>query len=213
MLPNSRPWSLPPASTEIWAYFMRSDDFVGNSIAALTDGDWSHAGLMVYHTCGIADVYEAIFADGKICKRDAKQRFTAFLAESPHNRLLLIPLHRDVLNYGDAEVSLVIEYADSCVADVSYGRWQLIGMALAQRFGLSIPSSPTKQVCSEFLARCLGGGDHDEDAPIICDLRDDRHNTYDLVTPDSAKRRVMDIVAGYGAYTRKTLPQLSPEFT
>ena len=211
---DSNPWTRPPAATELWAYWMRSADFVGNAIAALTDGAWSHAGLMVYHpTTNSAEVYEAIFADGKIDKRDAKARFQSFLDADLHNRRLLVPLRREVFGYGDAEVQRVIDYADSCVRDVSYGRWQLLGMALAQRFGIPFPGSTTKQVCSELLARCLGAGDHEGDTPVICDLRDDRHDTYDLCTPDSTKRRLMDILAGYGDFTRKYAPLRSPAFT
>jgi hypothetical protein len=63
------------------------------------------------------------------------------------------------------------------------------------------------------VARCLGGGDHETAAPVICDLRDSRHNTYNLVTPNSVARRLMDITAGYGPYTRPVRPQRSPVFS
>ena len=213
MLGDSSPWSLPPLRTELWLYFMRSYDFVGNAIAALTDGDWSHTGLMIYQPDGVAIVYEAIFSDNAIDCRNAKARFDSFLAEDPRNRLLLVPLRPAPFLYGAGEVSRVKAYADSCVADVSYGRTQLLGMMLAQRFGIPLPDSKTKQVCSEFVSRCLGGGDSDTEAPVICDLRDDRHDSYDLVTPDSAKRRLMDILSGYGPFTQLTNQQRSPVFT
>ena len=210
---DSSPWAKPPAQIELWAYWMRSDDFIGNAIAGITDGDWSHAGLMIYRPDNTADVYEAIFEDNKIDKRYAVPRFTSFLAASPGNRLLLVPLRRDVFGYTDDDVARVIKYAESCVKDVSYARWQLVGMALAQRLGLPVPSSTTKQVCSEFLARCLGSGDEEWNVPTLCDLRDDRHDTYDLCTPDSTKRRMMDILAGYGAFTSLHNRFFAPEFT
>ena len=216
MLPDSHPWSLPPSEPELWVFFMRSADFVGNSISALTDGDWSHCGLMLYTPNNDAVVYEAIFAKNAIVKRDARERFRAFSAESAKNRLMLVPLrHAGIFCYGEIAVDRVIEYAESCVKDVTYGRWQLLGMALAQRLGITalVGKSATKQVCSELVARCLGGGDHETDAPVICDLRDSRHNTYNLVTPNSVARRLMDITAGYGPYTRPFRPQLSPIFS
>lgn len=187
----------PPAKPELWAYWMRSHDWIGNAIAATTGGLWSHTGLLVYLPDGTACVYEALFAEGRIVKQDARQRLATFIATDYRNQLCAVP----IAWADDTSVASAIEYAESCVRDVIYARWQLLAMLAAQRYGLPVPRSTTKQVCSEFVARALGGGDSEAAIPRICDLRDSRHKTYDEVTPDSAFRRVMAIVAGYGDYT------------
>ena len=190
-----------PLQSELFVYVMRTYDFVGNAIAAITDGAWSHTGLGVRLPDNNARVYEAILADNAIDRRDARQRFSAMLTDDSRNRLCVIPLERCLLGYNDADVLKVLTYADSCVKDVSYGTFQLLSMALAQRFGIPVPQSTVKQVCSEFVSRALGGGDDESAAPVICDLRDDRHTSYDLVTPDSGFRRTLAIVSGYGKAT------------
>ena len=200
-----RIFDTPPATPQLYAYWMRFRDWIGNSIAAVTDGQWSHAGLLLFNPDGGAVVYEALFGAGKIVKQDARKRFNSFLSDNADSQLCVVPVVAE-----DWQVATALRYAESCVADVSYGRWQLGAMLLAQRWGLPVPRSTTKQVCSELLARTLGGGDDDAAAVLIMDLRDTRHTTYDEVTPDSTFRRMMAIVAGYGDFThnppRKTKP-------
>jgi hypothetical protein len=196
----------PPAKPELWLYWMRSHDFIGNSIAMLTDGLWSHAGVLVYNPDGTAYVYEALFAEGKIVKQDARQRLATFCANI-ENQLCVVPVVAE-----DYQVAAALRYAESCVGDVTYGRMQLLAMLAAQRYGAPMARSPKKQVCSEFQARCVGGGD-DETAPcIIMDLRDDRHRPYDFVTPGSGFRRMMTLLAGYGDYTQHPPRTFSPIF-
>jgi hypothetical protein len=193
---TGRLFNIAPKQPELYAFWMRSHDWIGNSIAALCDGEWSHAGVVAHMPDGSAVVYEALFAEGKIVKRDALTRFNSFLSADARNSLLVLPVECT----SPDKVSACITYAESCVRDVSYGRFQLLGMALAQRFGITwfARQSTTKQVCSEVQARIFGGGD-DESAPVrITDLRDTRHNRYDLVTPDSSKRRMTSILAGCG---------------
>jgi hypothetical protein len=175
---------------------MRSRDFVGNAIAAVTDGQWSHAGLLLFNPDGSAWCYEALFDKGRIVKQEARPRFRSFLRDNKDSQLCIVPVQSETVF-----IAAALRYAESCVKDVAYGRWQLGAMLLAQRFGLPVPHSTTKQVCSEFLARTLGGGDNDHGAALIMDLRDTRHTTYDEVTPDSSFRRMMTLAAGYGDYT------------
>jgi hypothetical protein len=198
----------PPEKPELWVFWMRSHDFVGNAIASVTDGLYSHTGLMVYNPDGVATCYEAIFAKGSIVKVDARQRFKEFLAESAKNQMCLVPITWAT----DTQIATALRYAESCVKDVAYGRWQLLAMLGAQRWGFPIRGSTTKQVCSELVARALGGGDVESACPCICDLRDSRHNRYDLVNPDSAFRQMMAIVAGYGNYTNNPPIMLHPDF-
>jgi hypothetical protein len=197
----SRLFDQPPMTRELWAFWMYSSDFIGRSIGALTDGVWSHTGLMVYEPDGTANVYEALFAEGKIVKRDAKERFRSFLSKNKDWKLCAVRVFVADNYQTTYDLQEVIRYADSCVGDVIYGRFQLVSMALAQRFGIPVPRSTKKQVCSEFLARCLGGQDNDTASCIVCDLRDPRHQTYDEVTPDSSFRRMMAILAGCGSTT------------
>jgi hypothetical protein len=213
---QSIPFGTPPIATEIWLYWTHwENDIFGRGIMALTDGCWGHAGMMIFNPDGTAFVYEAIVADNAIDRRDARARFQSFLAEDPRNRLLLVPLRREVFGYGDDQVAKAVAYADTCVKDVTYSKMQIIGMALAQRLGLTFLAhgGPTKQVCSEFQARCVGGGDDESASPTIIDLRDERHNTYDLVTPNSTSRRAMDLLAGYGEFTQLINPKRSMDFT
>jgi len=202
--------SKPPADAELSIYFMRSYDFSGDAIAALCDGSWSHTGLMVQDLAGKCIVYEAILADNAIDKRDAIPRFQSFLADDPRNRLCILPLPRALLGYADAEIDLVVHYAEACVGDVTYATGALLGLAFAQRLGINLPDSPSKQVCSEFVARVLGGGDHEAAAPIVCDLRDDRHNAYCLVTPDSVFRRACAVMSGVGDFTNPAITRRTP---
>lgn len=196
----------PPATPQLFAYWMRSHDFVGNAIAAVTDGQWSHAGLLLFNPDGSAWCYEALFAEGKIVKQDARKRFQSFLKDNHDSQLCVVPIQAE-----DWQVIAALRYADSCVKDVTYGRWQLGAMLLAQRFWLPVFPSTTKQVCSELLSRILGGGDDERGAVLIMDLRDSRHSTYDRATPDSTFRRMMCIVAGYGDYTNPAVLKSSPE--
>lgn len=199
----------PPAKPELWAFWMRTFEFVGNSIAAITGGLWSHMGILVYLPDGSAWVYEALFAEGKIVKQDARKRFATFIASDYRNQLCVVP----VTWATDAAIASALEYAESCVKDVIYARWQLLAMLAAQRYGLPVPRSTTKQVCSEFGSRFFGGGDCETAVPRICDLRDVRCKTYDEVTPESAFRRMMAIVAGYGDFTHNPPIQNHPAFT
>jgi hypothetical protein len=74
----------------------------------------------------------------------------------------------------------------SLAGHTSYSEWQLVCMWAFERFGIPVPRSPHKMVCSELTSRVL--------TPEI-DLRDKVRTRFDEVNPNSAFRAWMRLHA------------------
>ena len=113
--------------------------------------------------------------------------------------------HRPLFRFAekDGKRKLVVAYTDldartseekrqvcrAMVGTVGYGQAQLVLMALSERYHLPVPHSPSRVVCSEAVSRIL--------YPQI-DLRDARRKRHDMVNPNSAWRRWLEMKCGYG---------------
>lgn len=178
---------------EIFAFFSIWGDYRSSrTISWLTDGPWSHCGLVFKMEGGAMCYFEAIPNGGFQGPRPL-WKLTRAVMEDDRRRNVIVPLHLD-----RAAVGAKWHVCLNLRGHRSYASLQLLAMAAFERYGIPVPTSPRRVVCSEILSRIL--------APEI-DLRDARRTKHDEVNPNSAWRRLLEIMAGYGYVNAPPLPQ------
>lgn len=149
----------------------------------MTDGPWAHMGLAFGMSDESGQYCEALMGENVTGPKDVA-KLTALQAENSKTRIAFVLLQ---LTPEECEQKRQLCFAWRGV--MTYSKPQLLAMAMFERYGLPVPHSPSRVVCSEFVARVL--------YPQI-DLRDLRRTRFDEVNPNSAWRRLMEIQAGMG---------------
>ncbi len=157
-------------------------------IAAASDGWASHMGVGFELEDGRQVYYESLIKQGFVGP-DPIDKLYAYVHSVAAARAIIIDAGLD------AQTSArKLSICEANAGTTGYNQWQLASMLMLERYGLPVPHSPNRWVCSEAAARIL--------YPEI-DLRDMRRTTFDAVNPNSAWRRWCEIAAGYA--------QLAPE--
>lgn len=153
-----------------------------------TQGPWGHVGLIVEFPTGEMVLFEALAGKGFVGPRPLQESLD-YLDGRGGTYLLSHPLQ---LMTGQA--NSVYADAQAMVGTVSYSKRQLLGMFFAERYGIPLPSSENRVVCSEACARLV--------YPYL-DMRDIDHDQFDKVSPNSLYWRHCELHAGYdsGAVT------------
>lgn len=167
------------------------------AIQSATDGPWGHVFLgfeweWADHPDGrvLACYYEALFSDGVTGPWPIK-RVLDWHQETRHHRLAMVYI--PTILSPDRRLDIALRCAESAVGKQSYFAWQLAAMLVFERYGIPVPRSDNRTVCSEFVAWALDG---------VIELRDRRRRRFDEVNPNSAWRRACEEVAGQGQYNR-----------
>lgn len=179
----------------IWLFWTDTSEFWSRSIRFATGGEFSHVGIGFDLDDGTREYFEALFSGG-FTGPQKPSKLSAFIDKSVGNRCLVIRLDPEMFGYSPGDVFEIHarckEWAAAGSTHRGYNRVQLAGMLLFERFGIPLRHSENKVVCSEAVSRLL---------ERIIDLRDYRHTTHDTVSPSSAFRRLMSVLAGYGHWT------------
>lgn len=173
-------------AVSISLFWLYSGTAVARAIRVATDGPWGHCGVIFRLADGTEVYYEALFGEG-FRGPTAIAKLHAYVLQDRRRRLAVVPISMDVVGPAAAEAKR--RQADEMVKTAGYGEWQLVGMLFFERYGLPVFHSPGRVVCSEAISRLA--------APEL-DLRDARRSDHDKVNPNSAWRRLMEILAGYG---------------
>jgi hypothetical protein len=180
----------------IWLFWTDTGEFWSRAIRFATGGEWSHMGIGFDLEDGTREYYEALFSGG-FTGPLKPSKLAEFLGKDASNRCCIIRLDPRQFGYSPG---VLFEIHANCKAwstagasHRGYNRVQLAGMLLFERWGVPLRHSENKVVCSEAVSRLL---------ERIVDLRDYRHTSHDTVSPASAWRRVMSILAGYELWTR-----------
>jgi len=180
----------------IWLFWTDTGEFWSRAIRFATGGEFSHMGIGFDLGDGTREYYEALFSGG-FTGPQKPSKLSDFLAKSARNRCLVIPLDPATFGYTAGDVFEIHARCKEWAADGSkhrgYNRVQLAGMLLFERWGVPLRHSENKGVCSEDVSRLI---------ERILDLRDYRHTSHDTVSPSSAFRRLMSVLAGYGHWTQ-----------
>jgi len=166
-----------------WSY---SATVPGAVIAFGTDGPFSHMGIGFDLSIKERVYYEALLRDGFHGPRRVEV-LCRYIQEKPKRKL--------VIEYTDFNAETSERKRRQCetmVGQAGYHAVQLVLMALSERYWIPVPRSPSRVVCSEGVSR------------IVCpelDLRDARRKRHDMVNPNSAWRRFLEIKCGHGSIT------------
>lgn len=169
-----------------WVY---SDSRMAKLTKFSTDGPFSHMGIGFELTDGSEIYFEALKHDGFVGPKPISS-VRKYVAENTARKLVLeyTPLNEDISNRKLIECKKL-------VGTVGYYSFQLALMGLSERYHFPVPRSPSRVVCSEAVSRIV--------FPEI-DLRDSRRTRHDMVNPNSAWRRWLEIKCGYGYINKAT---------
>lgn len=157
-------------------------------IQRATDGVWGHMLVGFQLDDGSACYFEALLGDGVTGPWPIERLLT--WEREPSHRAAIVFLPDTLHEEGDPVRAL--DRALSAVGRQSYSAPQLLAMGLSERYGFPVWRTEHRTVCSEFVAWVLLG---------ILDLCDRRRRIIDQLTPNSAWRRLMECLAGYGRFT------------
>jgi len=180
------------SAVSVWALFTRSEEPIGKAIRFAAGEPWQHAGIGFTLADGEGVYYEAHWNDGFAGPKPL-ERLLTWGRKAAGNEYVIVPLPR----LPQERAQDIRACAQALTGIASYGRAQLFWMLLFERWRIPVPRSPAKMVCSEALARLV--------QPEY-DLRDRAHRTWDVVTPASAWRRLMEYEAGYSHWTGPPRP-------
>ena len=165
-------------------------NFSGSSLARLnrvfTDGPWGHMGGGFDLSDGTSEIYEALFGRGFIGPTPLRS-LKAWQLRQPERKMAIVYLDLD-----EEQSEVKRQTCKRMVGTIGYAEFQLVLMGLFERYGLPVPRSPRRVVCSEAWSRIL----HPE-----MDLRDRRRRRDDYVNPNSAWRRMLEIKCGFAGFT------------
>lgn len=198
---QDQPITLPALITTQAVYlgFTADDDMtVSRIIQRATDGIWSH--MFVAFKLASPDAnrvvyYEALLGSG-VTGPWPIERLLAWAEDKRTHRYCMLALETG----SQAKMQGALTRAMSAVGKQSYGKTQIVAMALSERYGLPVFRSQDRTVCSEFAAWVVQD---------IVDLRDRRRRIWDQVNPNSAWRRLAEERAGVGNYT-SLVPRIPP---
>lgn len=163
----------------------------GKACQMITDGPWNHAFIGFRFMDGEECYFEALLDRG-VTGPWPIARLQAWMEEDlKKHRCALVDLPRSLIPGQNPAPAMAA--ARSAVGRHSYFKYQLLAMALFERYGRAIVRSEDKTVCSEYVAWVLQG---------IIDLRDRRRDKFDAVNPNSAWHRLCEELAGLGLHTR-----------
>jgi len=170
----------PPIRT--FLYWLNSGSRFARLIAFASDGPWSHMGGGFELEDGTIERFEALKHQGFNGPKPM-QSLLDFVQSDPKRRM--------AIEYTDLDAEQSVIARDRCksmVGKVAYGELQLALMGLSERYFLPVPTTRGVTVCSEAWSRIL--------EPWV-DLRDRRRHKHDMVNPNSAWRRFLEIKGGY----------------
>lgn len=173
-----------PKAIAIWAFFSYTPTAFERLIVSFAGQPWAHCGVGFHLADGSQVYYESLFADG-VCGPKPVDKLHDFKSEKPGNRIAIVPLCDIAADDAEAMRAMVHGF----VGRIGYAKVQVLQKAFCERYGIPVPASPNRMDCSELLSRVLAGR---------MDLRDRKHRKFDEVTPASAWRRLMEVLAGYG---------------
>lgn len=169
---------MPIQVIPFWSYSF--DSKMSHIIVSITKSPFSHTGIAFLFADGHIEYFEALFSDGFEGPKDG-HKLTVF-GLKPGNRLQMLPLYA-------SEETVAGMYATAmAMRGAGYNALQLLSIALSERYGIPVPRSPKKLICSEAHARIL--------YPFY-DVRDLHRPRFEAVTPQSCWVRHLEIRAGF----------------
>jgi len=184
---------------KVWLFWtMDYNEWSSKLIAKMTDGPWSHVGIGFTSDNGKEFFYEAHVKHGF---HGPNTMYSLELRNISHKRTMC----KVYLSYPKEAAQAMHKEADRWVKSDdhnSYNTIQLIWMALNERYGIPVPRSPKRMVCSEAVAKLLRFPNSLQMNGVqVMDLRDKTRPIDDEVTPNSAWARYCEIRCGLGKYT------------
>lgn len=169
---------MPIQVIPFWSF--AADSKLSKIITSITKSAFSHTGVAFRFPTGRIEYFEALYSDGFQGPKDGKK--LAEFASKPGNRVqsLQLPAREDIVE------RMYLTAMD--MRGHGYNTMQLLSIALSERYGIPVPRSSNKLICSEAHARIL--------YPHY-DVRDIFHRRFEAVTPQSAWVRHLEIRSGY----------------
>lgn len=159
--------------------FTRGEGLLSRAIARITDGHWSHVALGFVRDDNSRCYFESLISEGFIGPKDYMDVID--WADEDERRdftTIYLPL-------GPASSARVYQRAEVCDERIGYSVLQLVAIWALIRFGIPVPRSPRRWICSEAVATLL--------YPEL-DLRGCGRDTFDSVDPNSIYRRTVQIL-------------------
>ena len=179
---------------EVAAGFSRSRGFWAGRIMAATQSHWCHAMIRFRFEDGSYRLFESRIQTRGFAETDPALYDLEALAEAgletDVEAVRFVPI-ADSDSAHPVSLQEALTRCEQWCGASPYPIWQLAAIWMSHRYGLSVPVSEGKLICSEavaVIASILG-----------VDLRDRWHPNFDAVTPGSAWNNLMAIRAGYGA--------------
>lgn len=185
------------------AGFSRSSGFWANRIMSADSSWWCHAFIrFVFDDCSIRIFESRIQTRGFTETDPAYYDLEALKEAEKETRLKDVAFVRicssaasqsdNVPRVSLGRIALALKLCEQWCGAKAYPIAQLAAIWLAKRYGIPVPISEDKLICSEALA-------------VICfelgvDLRDKWHPNFDSVTPGSAWNNLVAKRAGYGQH-------------
>lgn len=169
---------MPIQVLPFWTY--AADSRISRIITGITKSAFSHTGIAFRFADGRCEYFEALLSDGFNGPKDG-HKLTVFGLQ-PGNRLQILPLSASEDNVAGMYLTAM------AMRGAGYNTVQLLSIALSERYGVPVPLSPNKMICSEAHARIL--------YPFY-DVRDLYRPRFEAVTPQSAWVRHLEIRAGF----------------
>lgn len=169
------------------AGFSRSKGFWARRIMSTTDAWCCHCFIRFLYDTGETRIFES-----RIQTRGFRETSPDFYDPSANpsiEAVAYVPIYSDV-----DRIWRAAELCQQWVGVKPYPISQLAWIWMAQRYGVRVPLSENRLICSEALAVLLN--------EMGIDLRDEWHPTWDSVTPGSAWNNLMAANAGFGKFTR-----------
>jgi len=178
-------WSFVP---ELWSKLIVS--ITGRDLPDNSDC-FSHMGIAFEFEDYTTEAFEALFEKGFFGPEPMQSIVEKVEKKSGH-----IVIRRTDISGEPARA--IYEKARDWVGTMGYNRKQLASMWFFERFGrvfgLHVPHSPRKVVCSEAVARLVAGPNPEKIEWPCMDLRDKVRARFDEVNPNSGYRSYIKIM-------------------
>lgn len=173
------------------AGFSRSRGFGAKLIMSTTEAFWCHTFIRFRFSDRQSRTFESRISSGGFNESNPFDYDLHYLkeagVETNVEAVCVVPLLDDP---GDPRLPIALTLCKQWSGAKSYPLFQLAAIWLSRRYGLPVPQSSEKLICSEALAVIA--------FELGVDLRDKWHPNFDSVTPGSAWNNLMAIRAGYG---------------
>jgi hypothetical protein len=175
-------------AVSVFLFFTAADDErFSRATQAACDGPWSHIGIGFTMSDGSRVYFEALLKRGFVGPRPFSGLVKWGLEK--HHRFLVVELPARLIINPQAIYEDALEMTAKWSGRHGYHAWQLASMWLFQRYGLPVPGSDGRVVCSEAVSRILAAFSN-------VDLRDKRRASHDAVNPVSAFVRILAYLQG-----------------